>query len=85
MKSIRRMSLGELAAFICTHLRGHGIGCVLTGGGCVSIYTTNRYQSYDLDFVESVPSSRKVIRDALAELGFIEENRYRRDRPVVGK
>jgi hypothetical protein len=76
MKSLADMSLGELAAFVWTHLHRHGINCVLTGGACVSIYTTGCYQSYDLDFVERVPSSRKRIREALVELGFFEESRY---------
>jgi len=76
MKTIAAMSLGELAAFVCSHLQTHGINCVLTGGGCVSIYTKNRYQSYDLDFIESVPTSRNRLKEALTELGFSEKNRY---------
>jgi len=76
MKSLTDMSLGELAALVWTHLHGHGIECVLTGDACVSIYTMSRYQSYDLDFVERVPQSRKRIKEALTELGFFEENRY---------
>ncbi|MDZ7721400.1 MAG: hypothetical protein U5R06_00910 [candidate division KSB1 bacterium] len=43
------MSLGELAAFICSYMRQNGISCVLTGGACVTIYSDNKYQSYDLD------------------------------------
>ncbi len=76
MKSVAEMSLGELAAFVWTHLHANGIDCVLTGGACVTIYTTSRYRSYDLDFVEKVGSSRKRIREVLAELDFFEENRY---------
>jgi len=59
MKSIADMSLGEIAAFVCSHLRKHGINVVLSGGACVSIYTTNRYQSYDLDFVENISTNTK--------------------------
>jgi hypothetical protein len=76
MKKIREMSLGELAAFVSTHLRKNGIECILSGGGCVSIYTANRYQSYDLDFIESVSSGRKAVRKILGEIGFLEKNRY---------
>ena len=50
MKKIKEMSLGELAAYVCTHLQKNDIHCVLTGGACVSIYTENRYKSYDSDF-----------------------------------
>lgn len=76
MKSIKSMSLGELAALVSTHLDSKGISCVLSGGACVSIYTHNRYLSYDLDFIERVSTSRKELRNALAELGFYEEHRY---------
>lgn len=76
MKQVKEMSLGELAAYVCTHLRKNGIRCVLTGGACVSIYTENRYESYDLDFIENVSSKRKDIIKALARIGFIEHNKY---------
>ena len=76
MKSIKEMSFGELAAYICTHLLQNGIKCVLSGGGCVSIYTDNRYMSYDLDFIEMVSSPRKELRQILIQIGFYEENRY---------
>jgi len=32
MKHIKEMFLGELAAYVCTHLEKNGIQCVLTGG-----------------------------------------------------
>jgi hypothetical protein len=70
------MSIGELAAFVSTHLRRNGIPCVLSGGGCVSIYTENRYQSSDLDFIENVSTDRKEIREVLRKIGFLEKNRY---------
>ena len=76
MKPVKKMSLGELAAFVCTQLKNHGIKAALSGEACVSIYTDNRYQSFDLDFVESVPSSRKRIAGALREIGFVEKDRY---------
>lgn len=76
MKSIKEMSLGELAAFICTYLQENGIPCVLTGGACVSIYTENRYMSFDLDFIETYSSRRKELIRVLAKIGFEEENRY---------
>lgn len=76
MKSVEKMSLGELAAFICTQLRKRGIKAVLSGGACVSIYTDNQYQSFDLDFVENAPTERKRIKEALLEIGFVEKDRY---------
>jgi hypothetical protein len=70
------MSLGELAAFVCSHLKKHGIYAVLSGGACVSIYTENKYQSYDLDFIENISTRRNTLGLILKEIGFSEENRY---------
>ena len=66
----------ELAAWVCSHLAAHGIDVVLSGGGVVSLFTENRYQSNDLDFIESVSHSRRKLKKAMAELGFQEQNRY---------
>jgi hypothetical protein len=76
VKPVRKMSLGELAAFVCTQLRKCGIKAVLSGGGCVAIYTDSRYQSFDLDFVENAPTSRNRIKGALLEIHFVEKDRY---------
>ncbi|MFI5331403.1 MAG: hypothetical protein ACHQ2F_10300 [Desulfobaccales bacterium] len=77
MKPIKEMSIGELAAFICSYLRDNGIEVVLSGGSCVSIYTDNKYASLDLDFIEfqSAPGKRKLV-NVLMKIGFLEENRY---------
>lgn len=56
-------SLKDLAIFVCQTLKSHKIDAVLVGGACVSIYSHNRYQSYDLDFVtyEELKSIEKVL------------------------
>lgn len=76
MKPIAEMNIGELAAHIAEHLQQHGIKVVLTGGSCVSIYTNNRYQSYDLDFIEEGRAARKKLIEILGKLGFTERDRY---------
>ena len=76
MKAVGKMSLKELAAYVSSNLRKHGIRAVLSGGACVAIYTHNRYQSYDLDLVENVPAGKKHLRDALRTIGFSESGRY---------
>jgi len=76
LKQVSEMSLSELAARVCSHLRQHGISVVLSGGSVVSIFTENRYQSNDLDFIENVSHSRKQLKKIMEELGFREENRY---------
>jgi len=73
---IKGISLKDLAIFICDYLAKNGIETVLTGGACVSIYTTNKYVSYDLDFVLLSYISRKKIKSLLGQLGFKEEGRH---------
>jgi hypothetical protein len=76
MISVAGLSIGELAALVAGHLRSKGIEVVLVGGACISIYTENRYSSFDLDFVATGIASRKQIKAALAELNFFENQRY---------
>jgi len=57
-------NLKDLACFIYEILKRNGIEAVLVGGACVSIYSQNRYQSYDLDFVTY--EELKLIEKALA-------------------
>lgn len=76
MKSIKDMSIGELAAFISSHLKRNDIDVVLSGGSCVSIYTANKYASLDLDFIEFGSVSRRKLKRVLGEIGFSEKNKY---------
>lgn len=76
MISLSELSIGELAAYIAEHLGNKGIATVLVGGACISIYSANEYSSFDLDFVITGSSTRQKVRAALAEINFIEENRY---------
>jgi len=68
--------MGELAAFVCSHLKEAGIEVVLSGGACVAIYSSGKYVSYDLDFIERLASGRRKLKKALAEIGFEESGRY---------
>jgi hypothetical protein len=76
MKSIRDMTNAELAAFIESHLLEKGIYVVLSGGACVSIYSSNKYVSMDLDLVNVRFAKRQTIRSAIQEIGFHEEGRH---------
>jgi len=70
-KSLKNISLKDLAGLVNSHLKKHGIDAVLTGGACVTIYSKNKYQSLDLDFVTSaVEYQPKEIKAAMAELNF---------------
>lgn len=68
------ISLKELAGYVSEELRKRGIETILVGGACVTIYSKNRYQSYDLDYI-TYEDMRKV-RKALLELGFAEKAQY---------
>ncbi len=60
--------LKDLACFVYEALKKGGIDAVLVGGACVSIYSKNRYQSYDLDFVTY--EELKEIEKILEPIGF---------------
>lgn len=68
MKISKEMSLGEFAALVASYLQSKGISTVLTGGAVVTIYTENKYMSYDADFIS--PVDQKTITKAMEELGF---------------
>lgn len=75
MKKIAEMSIGELAAFVCSHLQSHGVEVVLTGGGCVEIYSSGKYSSFDLDFIENVPVGGRKLGKILEEIQFFRKDR----------
>jgi len=59
-----------MAAIISHALQGAGMTAVLSGGAAVTIYSDNRYQSSDLDFVTSERLIDLVA--ALSPLGFVK-------------
>lgn len=63
-----KIDIKDLACFVYEALKNHGIEAILVGGACVSIYSKNRYQSYDLDFVAY--EELKIIEKVLEKYGF---------------
>lgn len=63
-----KTTVAELGAIVAEALRAKGIDAFLSGGAVVSIYTDNKYKSYDLDFVSLEDRSR--IRQVMLDLGF---------------
>lgn len=55
----QKMDIKKLAAIISDHLKKNDIDVVLVGGACVSIYSDNKYLSYDIDLITD--SSIKTI------------------------
>lgn len=76
MKPLSKMSVGELAAYISSHLRECGIEVVLSGGSCVMIYSAGKYVSMDLDFIDTRFATRRDIKEAMSAIGFTPENRH---------
>ncbi len=72
--NFKNISLESLAAIVSEKFKEHNIDSILVGGGCVTIYSHNRYQSYDLDYVTY--EDIKKIEIALNELGFKRKNRH---------
>lgn len=70
MSAVKGLSRLELAALICETLSKAGIDVVLSGGSCVSIYSSEKYVSKDLDFVDISLKSNRQIGKALDSLGF---------------
>ena len=69
-------TLEEVAALVSQALVAAGIEATLSGGGAVSIYSANAYQSRDLDFVTS--AGVDVIERAITPLGFYRANSHAR-------
>lgn len=68
----KKIGIKQLAALISVKLREQGIDVILVGGACVSIYTKNRYLSFDLDFITH--TNLKKVAPVLEEVGFRRES-----------
>ena len=76
MKPIANMTQPEIGAFVVSHLKKEGIPVVLSGGAVVSIYSHAKYVSKDLDLVDIYIPKKSKIKDAMNEIGFVEQGRY---------
>ena len=72
---LKKIKLKELADLVSKELSNNNISAVLVGGACVSIYSMNKYQSLDLDYVS--PDSTEIIEKVLRGLGFIRKGKFR--------
>ncbi len=62
------ITIKEFAGIVSYALKKNNIDAVLVGGACVSIYSGNKYLSYDLDY--SSYNTIKEIKPCLEEIGF---------------
>jgi hypothetical protein len=74
-------SLETVAFAVGDALRRHGVAAVMTGGACATWFSGGDYQSSGVDFVTEGDPQRRVVDEALSELGF----RRDRDRYVHSK
>ncbi len=72
-KISNKLTIGEFAAIIFDHLKSDGISAILTGGAVVSVYTDNKYESGDADFISPIEQA-EIIR-SLGSLGFFQITR----------
>ncbi len=72
MKSIKDMSMAELAAYVCSALEKNGIDTVLSGGCCVEIYSNSRYTSDDIDLIDRFNGGHRKIKEVMESIGFKE-------------
>lgn len=75
--SLGHLGRAETSALIVETLAAHGIEVVLVGGSCVCVWTSERFASFDLDFIDVTYSRRKEIAAALAEIGFVSRGATR--------
>lgn len=71
-KITSKTTLAEVGALVCEALKKADIDAFLSGGAVVSIYTNNKYESFDLDFVSI--ADRKKIRTVMEVLGFTQDH-----------
>jgi hypothetical protein len=64
----KSMTLSDFAFVVYQSLKSRKIEAVLSGGAVVSVYTSNEYESRDLDFIS--PNLAKDINRAMVSMGF---------------
>lgn len=68
MTNWKQITIAELAEMVSAELKKNGIDAVLVGGACVSIYSQNKYESGDLDYISW--ADLKTLEIAMSGLGF---------------
>ncbi len=64
----------EVAAAVSGALKDAGVPAILSGGGAVSIYSDNEYESSDLDFVTS--AGFPELTPVMTRLGFTRKGHH---------
>jgi hypothetical protein len=73
MNLAKNLTRLELAVLIAETLKQQGIDVVLSGGSCVSIYSSEQYVSKDLDFIDISLRGNRQIAQVIRSLGFVNQ------------
>ena len=65
-----------MAAYVQSQLRAEGIDVVLSGGATVSLYSSNKYVSKDVDLINVGFAKRSKVGEVMENAGFREKGRY---------
>lgn len=65
-------SLEDVCFEVADALNRYSIQAVLTGGSAATLYAPDVYASLDADFVLPNPPKRERLREALADVGFVQ-------------
>lgn len=76
MIDISKMTMIELASYLCTKLEEKNIDVVLSGGSCVEIYSRGNYTSFDLDLINRYNDTFFKIKTVMESLDFKEDGKY---------
>lgn len=73
---LKRASLRKTAILVSSYLAENNVETVLTGGACVSLYTRNKYLSFDLDLVLLNDPTRRRAARLMEAAGFQPDGRH---------
>lgn len=68
-----RTRLSDLAFVVYKALKASGVDAVLSGGAVVSVYSKNKYESRDLDFISA--DDNESIDKAMDKIGFVRHGK----------
>lgn len=68
-----KTALSDLAFIVYKALRHGGVDAVLSGGAVVSVYSNNKYESRDLDFISA--DNNESIEKAMEKIGFVRRGK----------
>jgi hypothetical protein len=72
MTDWKNLDIKALAEIVSSELKKNGIDAVLVGGACVSIYSENKYESGDLDYITH--TELRELEKVMNKIGFYRKS-----------